>query len=81
VAERGAGAAAGDALRVAIEAGHCLDHAVNLFFAFGPQPRYRLTLAVEVSLHLGEPLYDGRWPVSAGDRRIGGAVARWAADE
>jgi hypothetical protein len=32
---------------------------VDLLFPFGPQPRHRLTLAVEVNLHLSEPFYDG----------------------
>jgi hypothetical protein len=56
-------AAARNPLQVAVQPGCRLDDAANLFLALRPQPHHCLALAVEVSLHVGEPFDDGLDPV------------------
>ena len=54
---------ASDALQVAVQPGRRLDDAANLLFALGPQPHHCLAFAVEVGLHVAEPLDHGLDPV------------------
>src|ERR1700722_3737967 len=46
--------AASNALKVTVQTSAGIKHALQLFFALGPDPNRRLTLATEGALHLGK---------------------------